>query len=75
MGAATFHAAKGVAAMRIDEKHFEQVPLEVVEKILREAASLEKKPDQSPALDSLIDRQDPTELVKEKGDIPSKNSQ
>jgi hypothetical protein len=61
--------------MRFDEKHFEQVPLEVVEKILRESASPEKTPEQSLTIDSLPDRQDATELVKEDEIIPSEDTQ
>lgn len=59
--------------MRTDEKYFEQVPIEVVEKILSEAAALEKKPEGSGAPDSLPERRAPAERAKEEGGAPSKN--
>jgi hypothetical protein len=61
--------------MRIGEKHFEQVPIEVVERILREAAALEKKPERSPALVSLLERQVKSEPQKDDGGSPSKGHQ
>ena len=47
------HAAKGAAAMRNRETYFEQVPIEIVETVLRQAAlaeELEKTPEPVPAL-------------------------
>ncbi|HEV3220731.1 MAG TPA: hypothetical protein VGZ48_13250 [Candidatus Acidoferrales bacterium] len=61
--------------MRTDEKHFEQVPIEVVETLLREAAAQEKQKGKSPALVSLLDRQAPDEFATEDGGPPSKDNQ
>ncbi len=59
--------------MRTGEKYFEQVPIEVVEKILSEAAEAEEKVGRGPAADLLPERGVPSEPVEEKGGAPSKN--
>jgi hypothetical protein len=59
--------------MRTGEKYFEQVPIEVVEKILRNAAEVEEKVARRSAPDSLPERQVPAESAEEEGDAPSKN--
>jgi hypothetical protein len=59
--------------MRIREKHFEQVPIEVVETILRQAAAMGRKQERSPALVSLLERQAPAEFLKQEGGAPSKS--
>jgi hypothetical protein len=58
--------------MRIGEKHFEQVPMEEVEAIVREAAAFAKQPERSPALVSLLERQISTEPLIVEGGAPSK---
>jgi hypothetical protein len=40
--------AKGAAAMRNRETHFEQIPIGVVEEIVQRAAALEGVPENSP---------------------------
>jgi hypothetical protein len=59
--------------MPTDEKHFEQVPIEVMEKILREAAERAKGVERSPALESPQGEPASTEVVKEEGGALSKD--
>ncbi len=59
--------------MPTDEKHFEQVPIEVMEKILREAAELGKKVERSPALESPQGGPASAEGVKVEGGALSKD--
>jgi hypothetical protein len=61
--------------MRIVGKHFEQVPLEEIEAILREAAEQAKRLERSPELVSLLERQASTEIIEEEGGVPSKDDQ
>jgi hypothetical protein len=73
MGAATFQAAEGAAVMRAGEKYFEQVPIEVVEKILSEASALEKKSEGLGTPDSVPERRVPAESAEEERGAPFKN--
>ena len=61
--------------MQIGEQHFEQVSLEEMETILREAAAQGKKVERSPALNSLLDGQASAEVLEEEGGAPSRDHQ
>jgi len=61
---ATLHRATGAAAMRNGETHFDQVPMEVVETVVRRAAALAAMREKSPELVSELDRQAGREFLK-----------
>ena len=65
-------SAKGAAAMRNRETYFEQVPISIVETVLRQAAEvaegLEKTPEPVPALGGQVVEA----LLKQQESTPSK---
>jgi hypothetical protein len=58
--------------MRNRETHFEQVPIEVVETVLRQARVLARMLEKSPAPLSALERQAVAEFPKQRGKYPSK---
>jgi hypothetical protein len=58
--------------MRNRETHFEQVPIEVVETVLRQAAALARMLEKSPAPLSALERQAIAEFPKQRGKYLSK---
>jgi hypothetical protein len=56
--------------MRNGETHFEQVPIEVVETILRQATAPARMPEKSPAPVSAPERQAPAEFLKQEERTP-----
>jgi hypothetical protein len=50
--------------MRNGETHFEQVPIDVVKTVVREAAALARTLEESPALVSELERPAVTEFLK-----------
>ncbi len=53
--------------MRNGETHFEQVPIEVVETVLRQATALARMLEKSPAPLSALERQAIAEFPKQRG--------
>jgi hypothetical protein len=58
--------------MRNSETHFEQISIEMVEEILREAAARASMLEKSPATLSALERQSAAEFLKELETTPSK---
>lgn len=58
--------------MRHSDTHFEQVPIEIVEIILRHETVLEKAADESPVLVPAPGRNAETKVSKEQTSAPSK---
>jgi hypothetical protein len=58
--------------MRNRETYFEQVPIEIVETVLRQAATLAEELEKTPAPVPSPGRQAVEELLKQQGNTPSK---
>jgi len=63
---------RGVAAMRNRETYFEQVPIAMVETVLRQAAALAEELEKTPAPVTALGRQAVEELLKQPESFPSK---
>ena len=58
--------------MRNGETHFEQVPIEVAETVLRQAAALAEELEQKPAPVPGLGRETAEEFLKQRESTPSK---
>ena len=58
--------------MRNRETYFEQVPIEMVETVLRQAAALAEELEKTPAQVAALERQALQELLKQQESTPSK---
>jgi len=68
----TVHAAIGAATMRNRQTHFEQVPIEVAETVLRHAIALAGMLEKSPAPVSAPELPATAEFLKREESTPSK---
>ena len=58
--------------MRNRETYFEQVPIEIVERVLLQAAALAEELEKTPAQVAALERQALEELLKQRESTPSK---
>jgi hypothetical protein len=61
--------------MQNNEIHFELIPIEVMERILREAEAQGKKVERTPGPVSLPEQQASTDMSDEEGGAPCKDGQ
>jgi len=58
--------------MRNRETYFEQVPIEIVETVLRQTAAVAEEPEKTPASVPALERQALEELLQQQENTPSK---